>query len=145
MKTIEIYIKGNCVPNPGQGNHGFVCTLNDVGIPDCRFVFPTEETNNVREDMLALIHAIEWSLNFQAEYKIKIYTCNGFVENGFNGYLPSWEENGFLTASGDPVKNIPLWEKVAEMKKKFTGTVQWKKKEKNTWFIILEKYLKKNL
>lgn len=141
---MKIYIKGQSIPNPGPGTHGFVCTLDDQLIPDCIYKFPTvEKTDNVKQDMLALIHAIEWAIRFP-DHKIQIYTCNGFIEAGYNSYLPKWEERNFHDIQGQVVKNLILWNKISELKKLFKGRVLFKKKIEMPWMIYLDNYLKKD-
>jgi ribonuclease HI len=137
---IKIYIKGNCNPNPGPGTHGFLATLNDQEIPDCKFKFICEEkTDNVRQEMLALIHAMEWAISLKSDHKFHFYTCNGFISNGYNDFLPIWEKK-----ENPEVKNMHLWNRISELKKESNFKVFFKKKIEMPWMMHLDDFLKNN-
>lgn len=47
--------------------------------------------------------------------QIQVNTCNQYLISAMqNRWLPRWRENGWITARGEPVKNMELWQQVSE-------------------------------
>lgn len=69
------------------------------------------QSTNQRGEMLALIHALNY---IYAEHgDAQIITDSEYLFNAMTkGWVTNWSNKGWVTASGEPVKNKDLWEKI---------------------------------
>jgi len=110
MERVVIYTDGACSGNPGPGGWGAVLMYGDHqkeingGSKDT--------TNNIME-MTAVIEALK-SLKFPCD--VDLYSDSAYIVNCFHsGWLDSWQKKNWHTASGEPVKNKELWQKLLEL------------------------------
>ena len=83
-----------------------------------RSTFEIQSTNQ-RGEMLALIDALDYVYSNSLEYEYsnntdaQIVTDSEYLFNAMTkDWITSWCNKGWLTATGEPVKNKDLWEKV---------------------------------
>lgn len=106
MKTIEIHTDGSCLGNPGPG--GWAALLRYKGI-ERELAGGEAHTTNNRMELMAAIMALE---TLTEPCRIVLHTDSQYVRQGITLWLPGWLRKHWKTASGDPVKNRELWERL---------------------------------
>lgn len=109
MKTVEIYTDGACSGNPGPG--GFCAILIYNGIEKVISGSELETTNN-RMELLAVIKGLE---ALKEKCHVELYSDSQYVVDAFKqGWIVSWQANGWRTSNKKEVKNSDLWSKLLE-------------------------------
>ncbi len=116
---VEIFVDGACSGNPGPG--GYAAILRSKGKEKVITGGEPETTSN-RMELLAAIKALE---ALKRPVKVRLYTDSRYLKDGVTKWLPRWQQNGFRTASGKPVKNRDLWERLAVLIKKYPIEWRW--------------------
>ena len=107
---IEVYSDGACSGNPGPGGYAY-CIVKSKNILYQDSGYLTETTNNICE-LLGLLYGLEYAtFNFPNE-EIHVYCDSAYCVNGFNEWIHTWKNNGFMTAKKEEVKNKELWMKL---------------------------------
>jgi len=119
--TIYIYTDGACSGNPGPGGWAAVIVLPENRVKELggREV---PATNN-RMELTAAAKALEF-VQGRAE-KIRLFTDSALLVNGMRGWIYGWMRNGWKTASGTPVSNRELWEKISGLSAGIGGNIEW--------------------
>jgi len=116
-----IYTDGACSGNPGPGGWGAVI-ITDGGEQE---LFGSEpETTNNRMELMAAIQALE-SLPQPSE--VILYSDSKYLTDGITKWLPNWKTRSWKAASGDPVKNQDLWQRLEVVKENHQVTFRWVK------------------
>lgn len=112
MEKVIIYTDGACSGNPGPG--GWACVLIYNGIEKSLSGGLKQTTNNEME-MTAVYEALN-ALKFPCE--VELYSDSAYVVNTFlQGWIFNWIKKDWHTASGEPVKNKELWQKILKLTK----------------------------
>ena len=102
---VDIYTDGACSGNPGKGGY---CAILKYGENEKIISGYEENTTNNRMELLAVIKGLE---GLNTPCKVNLYSDSNYVVNAFNeGWIYSWQLNGWKTSSKKEVKNIDLWE-----------------------------------
>ncbi len=118
-ETIEIYVDGCSLGNPGPGGWAVLIKTKEGE----KIITGSEPfaTNNQME-LKAVISSLSY---FKEPKKIKIYTDSEYVIKGITQWLPKWKKRNYLTSEGKPVKNKELWETLENLVK--FHQVEWEK------------------
>ena len=115
---IEIYTDGACSGNPGPG--GFGVAVYKDGELIKTISKRTEDTTNNREELKAIITALELIPSFSPienftdikNYfiveQIRIYSDSSYCVNICNDWIYTWESNNWTRAKGKPIENLDL-------------------------------------
>jgi ribonuclease HI len=114
MKQYEIFTDGACSGNPGPGGFGVLLRNKITGKEETLSGSDPHTTNN-RMELLAVIFALEYILE---PSEIDITTDSKYVHDGISVWLPNWKKRNWKTASGSPVKNIELWQRLEKATQK---------------------------
>lgn len=118
---VEIYTDGSSLKNPGPGGWAVVFTDKKLGIRKGS----QQVTTNNRMELQAVVVAVRDSVSMAKEKvslitrmekleEATIYSDSAYVVNALTkGWLDKWSKNGWKNSSGDVVKNVDLWEKMA--------------------------------
>jgi len=115
---VEIFTDGGCIPNPGRGAWAVILVYGDK---EKILTGYDENTTNNRMELKA---AIEGLKALKKRCKVVIYTDSEYLKKGMSEWLKSWVEKGWKTNSGT-VKNIDLWNELAELVEKHEVTWEW--------------------
>ena len=120
MKRVVIYTDGACSGNPGVGGWGAVLIYGEAK----KEISGAEKmTTNNRMELTAAIKALEL---LREPCEVELYTDSAYLCNGFNnGWIWNWLKNGWKTASGKPVENRELWERLLELQR--VHKLDWRK------------------
>lgn len=110
MKKITIYTDGSCSGNPGAGGWGAVLIYNGK---EKRISGGENPTTNNRMELTAPISALS---ALKEPCEVELYSDSAYLVNAFNnGWLNSWQLNGWRTSDKKEVKNADLWQKLLEL------------------------------
>ena len=115
---VVIYTDGACSGNPGTGGWGAVLfhgeTMKEIsGYSD--------NTTNNQMELTAAIMALD---KLKVPCDVELYSDSAYLVNAFNeGWINSWQLNGFRNANKKPVANIDLWQKLIEFNN--THKITW--------------------
>lgn len=112
MKTVDLYTDGACSGNPGLGGYCAILIYNGVEKIVCG---SEQETTNNRMELLAVIKGLE---ALKQKCNVNVYSDSQYVVDAFNqGWIDSWQNNGWKTAGKKEVKNPDLWKKLLDLTK----------------------------
>ena len=80
-------------------------------------------TNNIME-LTAVIKALE---PIEGSCNITLISDSKYVLDGLRTWIPGWKKKNWRLASGKPVKNRNLWQKLDQLTSSHTMTYQWVK------------------
>lgn len=121
MKKIEIYTDGACSGNPGPGGWGVVLIYN--GKQKELYGGEIMTTNN-RMELRAAIEALSF---LKEPCDITLHTDSTYVRDGITKWMMNWQKNNWRTADKKPVKNLDLWQELAEQVKQHQINWCWVK------------------
>jgi len=107
--SIEIWTDGACRGNPGPGGWGALMRSGGHvrelhgGEPD---------TTNNRMELTAVIEALA---AVKRAGQIVVHTDSQYVRLGITEWMAQWKRRGWKTSDNKPVKNLDLWQKLAEL------------------------------
>jgi ribonuclease HI len=107
MSEVEVFTDGACLGNPGPGGWG---ALLRQGSKERELSGAEAHTTNNRMELMAAIAGLE-ALRRRCE--VVLTTDSQYVMRGVEEWMPRWIAKGWRTASGEPVKNRDLWERLA--------------------------------
>lgn len=121
MKTVEIYCDGACRGNPGVGGWG---ALLRHGEHEKRLYGSDKLTTNNRMELMAAIQALQ---ALKQPCQVTVWTDSQYVKKGMTEWLNGWQNKGWKTASGQPVKNADLWQTLSQQATRHQVDWQWVK------------------
>ncbi len=104
--NVEIFTDGACRGNPGPGGWG---ALLSYGGTTRELSGSEQHTTNNRMELLAAITALE---ALKRPCQIVLTTDSIYVRDGITRWMVGWKRKGWRTASGAPVKNQDLWQRL---------------------------------
>ena len=124
MPDLFAYTDGACSGNPGPGGWGVLMIARDNGavIKERELQGGEALTTNNRMELLAAISALE-ALTRPSD--VTIVTDSAYVKNGVTEWIHAWKRKNWRTASGSPVKNVELWQRLEAAAKRHTVTWRW--------------------
>lgn len=106
MKQVQVHTDGACLGNPGPG--GWAALLR-YGAREREIGGGEAMTTNNRMELMAAIVALE---TLTEACEVQLHTDSQYVRQGITEWLPGWLRRGWKAASGAPVKNRDLWERL---------------------------------
>jgi ribonuclease HI len=117
--VVEIYSDGACRGNPGPGGWGAI--LRTKGAEKEIYGGEADTTNN-RMELMAVIRALE---ALKRPCRVRLYTDSLYVQKGISIWIHDWQRRGWRTADKKPVKNVDLWQRLAELAAKHEVEWHW--------------------
>ena len=102
---VSLYTDGACSGNPGPGGYGAALIKNHTFVKGTAGR-ESNTTNNAME-----LRAIAEGLEI-IDTPVTIYTDSNYAYQGIISWIWRWEQNGWKTSKGEPVKNRLLWERI---------------------------------
>lgn len=121
-KYVELFTDGACSGNPGPGGWGAILRYGDKEKELCG---GEKETTNNRMELTAVIEALG-ALKEPCIVKLTTdskYVCDAIL----NGWVYSWQKNGWKKADKKPALNVDLWEKLLPLLDKHEVKFNWVK------------------
>jgi ribonuclease HI len=107
--AIEIWTDGACRGNPGPGGWG---ALLVSGGHRRELHGGALGTTNNRMELTAVIEALA---AVKRPSQLVIHTDSQYVKLGITEWISQWQRRGWKTAANKPVKNVDLWQRLAEL------------------------------
>lgn len=120
MKTIPdnsilIYTDGASSGNPGPGGWGTLIVdtrtekVYELGEP-------LKRTTNNETELLALLEGLRKlsELSLTKDVHIYVYLDSEYVRNGVTKWMKGWKQKGWVTSTGEAVKNKEIWMAIGE-------------------------------
>ena len=112
------YTDGACSGNPGIGGWGAVLFYKDTMKEISGYA---DNTTNNQMELTAAIMALD---KLKVPCEVELYSDSAYLINAFNeGWINSWQLNGFRNANKKPVANVDLWQKLIEFNN--THKITW--------------------
>lgn len=123
---VHIFTDGGCIGNPGKGAWAYLLETSQDRHSDSG---GEKITTNNRMELQGVIQSLKKVGTLPAEDRtvIKIHTDSQYVKNGITTWIHSWERNGWMTASKEPVKNQELWRELKVLNQQFKPQWAWVK------------------
>ena len=110
LEQVTLTTDGACMGNPGPG--GWAALLR-FGDKEKVLKGGEKESTNNRMELMAVIQGLG---ALKRRCKVHIVTDSKYVMDAFKqGWIRSWQANGWRTASKQPVKNQELWEELIDL------------------------------
>jgi ribonuclease HI len=117
LKTVTVWTDGACSGNPGPGGWGAILSCDGI---EKELTGGEALTTNNRMELLAAISALE-ALTRPCD--VDLHTDSQYLRQGITAWISGWKRKGWRTASGTPVKNIDLWQRLDAAR--MVHTVRW--------------------
>ena len=117
MKKVELYTDGACRGNPGPGGWGALLRYDEQERE--LYGYQANATNNQME-LMAAIRGLE-ALTQPCE--VSLTTDSKYVLQGMTEWMAGWKRKGWKSASGQPVKNQDLWQRLDKAAQ--SHKIQW--------------------
>jgi ribonuclease HI len=118
-EQVMIWTDGGCKPNPGPG--GWAAILCFRG-RERELSGADAATTNNRMELTAAAQALE---ALTRPCKVVVHTDSEYVRNGVTRWSTGWVRKNWRTASGDPVANMDLWQKLLAAAKQHDVDWRW--------------------
>lgn len=105
-QIVEIWTDGGCKPNPGPG--GWAAILR-YGERERELSGAEPQTTNNRMELTAATMALE---TLTRPCRVVLHTDSEYVKNGITRWHTGWVRKNWRSSTGDPVKNIELWQRL---------------------------------
>ncbi len=103
---VEIWTDGGCKPNPGPGGWGAILRS---GGHERELSGAESQTTNNRMELIAAAAALE---ALKRPCHVVLHTDSEYVRNGIIRWHQGWVRRNWRNATGDPVKNVDLWQRL---------------------------------
>lgn len=109
-KHVTLYTDGACSGNPGAGGWGAILIFNGI---ERELSGGEPYTTNNRMELMAVIKGLE-ALKYPCA--VEIYSDSAYTVNAFvNGWISSWEKNGWKKSDNKAVLNVDLWQSLIKL------------------------------
>jgi ribonuclease HI len=105
-EVVEVWTDGGSKPNPGPG--GWAAILRFRGVEKELSGAEPATTNN-RMELTAAAAALE---ALKRPCRVVLHTDSEYVKNGITRWHTGWVRKNWRSSSGDPVKNMDLWQRL---------------------------------
>ena len=110
MAKVTIYTDGSSKGNPGPGGFGVVLKSEDKRLEISRGY---RYTTNSRMELSAVVAGLQ-ALKYPC--RATLYTDSKYVVDAINqGWLRSWQWNGWRKTDNKPVMNTDLWKRLVDV------------------------------
>jgi ribonuclease HI len=119
-KHVTVHTDGSCETRTRHG--GWAYLLDYGGKRRVASDYEADTTNN-RMELTAAVRALE-ALTEPCD--VTVITDSEYLEKAFtNGWLDTWQRNGWRTSGRQPVKNQDLWRRLLELSARHRVTWRW--------------------
>ena len=123
------YTDGSCDwQNKRCGGWGYV-HIDDADTVVREDCYGEWETTNNRMEIMAALEALLYLNRYynNNQKKFAIYTDSMYVKDGLTKWMWGWKSRGWISRTGDEVRNRDLWERMIDLYKIHRPPVIWVK------------------
>lgn len=104
IKKVDLYTDGSCDTGTRRGGWAYLLVYN--GVRKQAAGFEADTTNN-RMELSAAVKGLE---RLKESCHVTLTTDSQYLRRAFtDGWLTTWQRNGWQTSAKKPVKNKDLW------------------------------------
>jgi ribonuclease HI len=108
---VEIWTDGGCKPNPGPGGWAAILKFRDT-VKELDGAAPA--TTNNRMELTAAAEALK---ALTRPCTVRLHTDSEYLKNGITRWHTGWVRKNWRSSTGEPVKNMDLWQCVLDAAK----------------------------
>ena len=117
---VSIYTDGSCNTQTGDGGWAYLLVSGRTSKEKAGY---EADTTNNRMELTAAVQALS---ALKKPCDVVLTTDSQYLKRAFtDGWLETWQKNGWRTAAKKPVKNKDLWLALLELAQKHTLTWAW--------------------
>lgn len=121
-KSVCIFTDGSCNTQSGDGGWAYLLKYGDVRKTESGY---ENGTTNNRMELTAAVRALS---ALKEACNVSLTTDSQYLKRAFtDGWLKTWQKNGWKTAAKKPVKNKDLWLELLDLTKQHDLTWNWTK------------------
>ena len=120
MNDVQIYTDGACKGNPGPGGWG---AWLKWGATEKELFGGELNTTNNRMELQAVIEGLG---ALKRPCKVTLYLDSQYVRMGITEWIRGWKVKGWRTSTGQPVKNVELWQQVDKLVSQGGHQIEWR-------------------
>ena len=120
MNEVQIYTDGACKGNPGPGGWG---AWLKWGATEKELFGGELNTTNNRMELQAVIEGLG---ALKRPCKVTLYLDSQYVRMGITEWIRGWKVKGWRTSTGQPVKNVELWQQVDKLVSQGGHQIEWR-------------------
>lgn len=111
MPDLFAYTDGACSGNPGPGGWGVLLLARENGavLKERELSGGEPQTTNNRMELMAVIEGLS---ALKRPCEIALYLDSQYVRQGITSWIKGWKAKGWRTSTGQPVKNLDLWQRL---------------------------------
>lgn len=119
-KRVQIFTDGSCETQTGDGGWGYLIRYKSVSKRASGF---EPDTTNNRMELTAAVKALS---ALKEPCDVTLVTDSQYLKKAFtDGWLASWQRNGWQTSAKKPVKNQDLWRQLLSLTRTHNVTWSW--------------------
>lgn len=118
--TLQAYTDGSCRKSRAGG---WAVLVDDPIDPFILRDHAADTTNN-RMELSAVVEALRHT---PSDTEVRLVVDSKYVQMGATRYLSKWVKNGFITQTGDQVKNVDLWREFKKVSQGRKFRIDWVK------------------
>ena len=128
MMLVRLFSDGSARGNPdGPGGYGTVLQYTDNAgtLHEKELSAGYEKTTNNRMELMGCIAGLE-ALNRPC--RVEVYSDSKYLVDAFNQHwIEGWVKKGWKRGKNEPVKNIPLWQRLLKAMEPHEVSFYWVK------------------
>ncbi len=124
QKYVQIYTDGSCNTKSKEGGWGYLLSFetSEGKVQKLCSAYESDTTNN-RMELTAAVRALE---ALKEPCQVTLVTDSHYLKHAFTQeWLERWQQNGWRTATKQPVKNQDLWQILLQLSHKHVITWKW--------------------
>ena len=123
-KHVQIYTDGSCDTKSREGGWGYLLSFETPEGKTQKLCSAYEsDTTNNRMELTAAVQALE---ALKDPCQVTLVTDSHYLKHAFTeGWLETWQKNGWRTAAKKPVKNQDLWQALLKLSHIHVITWEW--------------------
>lgn len=110
LAVVSAACDGACSGNPGPGGWGALLRFSDGSVQEMGGA--EADTTNNRMELTGALALLDALAELPRDPALTIRTDSRYLIDGLGRWLPGWKRKGWRTASGSPVLNRDLWERL---------------------------------
>lgn len=120
LEEVTAYTDGSCDTASGHGGWAYMLVGAEGTRTDSGYA---ADTTNNRMELTAAVRALE---ALERPSAVRIVTDSEYLKKAFtDGWLASWQRNGWKTSARQSVKNRDLWEELLRLERRHRVSWSW--------------------
>jgi ribonuclease HI len=120
LNEVQIYTDGACKGNPGPGGWG---AWMKSGTNEKELFGGELGTTNNRMELQAVIEGLA---ALKRPCKVTLFLDSQYVRQGITEWIRGWKAKGWRTSTGQPVKNMELWQRLDQLASQAGHQIEWR-------------------